>query len=89
MGRGRAGRLLPAIYFIGFTLLLSVPYVSTLPRGVWLGFIAAPLAVVACRWVWCNPQTFYRYKPVQGMALLCFVLYSLGAGMGVLASFDW
>jgi len=89
LGRDRAGRLLPAIYLVGFTLLWLIPFVSTLPRGIWLGFIAAPLAVVACRWVWRNPHTFYRDKPAQGMALLCFVFYSLGAGAGVLAAIDW
>lgn len=86
LGKRRAGRLLPLIYLAGFIMLLLVPVLSSLPRTVWFGFIAAPVALAACRWTWQNPVTFYRDKPVQPLALITFVLYSLGACVGILVA---
>jgi 1,4-dihydroxy-2-naphthoate octaprenyltransferase len=84
LGKQRAARWLPWIYLAGFVLLLLIPLLSSLPQTVWLGLIAAPAALMACRWTLADPDTFYRHKPVQPLALLAFVLYSLGAGVGVL-----
>lgn len=84
LGKQRAARLLPVIYLVGFALLLLVPALGTLPETVWLGLIAAPPALLACRWTLADPDAFYRDKPVQALALVAFVLYSLGAGVGVL-----
>jgi 1,4-dihydroxy-2-naphthoate octaprenyltransferase len=84
LGKERAAGLLPLIYLGGFALLLLMPALSALPRTTWLGFIAVPSAILACRWTLSDPETFYRNKPVQPLALITFVLYSLGAGAGVL-----
>lgn len=84
LGRYRASRLLPCIYLSGFVLLAIMPLITTLPKMVWLGFIALPFAVYASIWTWQQPQSFYRSKPVQPFALLTFVFFSLGAGSGVI-----
>lgn len=83
LGRSRASRWLPVIYLSGFTLLVATPFVTTLPNTVWLGLLSLPFAVYACLWTWRAPHTFYRSKPVQPAALLTFVIFSLGAGTGV------
>lgn len=84
LGKERAARLLPLIYLGACALLLLLPFVSNLPKTVWLGLIAAPPALLACHWTLGNPLTFYREKPVQPLALIAFVLYSIGACAGVL-----
>ncbi len=83
LGKHRAAQLMPWIYLAACALLLLLPFISTLPKTVWLGLIAAPPALLACRWVLVNPQTFYRDKPVQPLALMAFVLYAVGACVGV------
>lgn len=86
LGKHTASRLLPLIYAVAFALLAVLPLATSLPGTVLLGWIAMPSAVTACIWTWRNPESFYREKAVQPMALLTFVLYSLGAGGGVLLS---
>ncbi len=86
VGKHTASRLLPVIYAAAFALLAVLPLATSLPETVLLGWIAIPSAVTACFWTWRNPESFYRGKAVQPMALLTFVLYSLGAGGGVLLS---
>lgn len=84
LGRHTASRVLPWIYAAAFVLLGLLPVTTELPAGIRLGWIAVPPAVLAALWTWQNPSSFYREKPVQPMALLCFVLYAVGAGAGVL-----
>ena len=78
LGKQRASRVLPALYLTGYTVLL--------PATVWLGFASVPTAAFACHWSWLDPQTFYRHKLVQPMALLSFVIYAAGLAVGVLAA---
>ena len=84
IGKRCAARLLPFIYLVAFGFLLILPMIMPLPRTIWLGFLALPLAAVAARWVWLDPNTFYRHKPVQPFSLLAFVLYSVGVSTGML-----
>lgn len=84
LGRRRASRALPLIYMLAFGLMVFLPWLADLPMWVWLGGLAMIPAALACVWVWQDPQTFYRHKPVQPMALIAFLLYSAGAGTGVL-----
>ena len=84
LGRHRASRALPLIYLLAFGLMVFLPWLTDLPLWVWLGGLAMIPAVLACTWVWQDPETFYRQKPVQPMALITFLLYSAGAGTGVL-----
>ena len=82
LGRRTASRVLPVIYVAGFALLAAL-VLSGLPAMVLLGFVALPSAVYTCAKVWSEPETFYRTHPVQPAALLTFVLYSAGAGAGI------
>lgn len=84
LGRHRASRALPLIYLAAFALLVAMPWLTGFSAWVWLGGLAAVPAMLACTWVWQDPHTFYRHKPVQPMALIAFLLYSAGAGTGVL-----
>jgi 1,4-dihydroxy-2-naphthoate polyprenyltransferase len=84
LGRHRASRVLPLIYLLAFALLAAVPALSGLPKTVWLGALAAIPALYACIHVWRQPETFYRTRPVQPAALIAFLVYSAGAGTGVL-----
>jgi hypothetical protein len=61
-----------------------MPILTMLPKLVLLGLIAVPFAFATCLWTWRQPQTFYRSKPVQLMALLKFVTFSAAAGIGVI-----
>lgn len=84
LGKRRAARLLPLIYLAGFGLLALLPFLTGMPRALWLGFLALPAAALAVYWTLRDPHTFHRHKPVQPMALLAFVLYSAGVTTGVL-----
>ncbi|MBP6682011.1 MAG: prenyltransferase [Halioglobus sp.] len=84
LGKPRAARLLPLIYFAGFGLLAVLPLLTGMPRAIWLGFLALPAAGLAVYWTLRDPASFHRHKPVQPMALLAFVLYSAGVATGLL-----
>jgi 1,4-dihydroxy-2-naphthoate octaprenyltransferase len=83
LGRHAASRVLPAIYAMGFALLGALVLFG-MPAGVLLGGLALPTAAYVSVKVWRQPETFYRLHPVQPAALLTFVIYSLGAGFGML-----
>ncbi len=83
LGRRRASRLLPLIYAAAAGLTLLLPLVG-LPNAVWAGLIAVPAAGFASVLVWREPGTFHRHAPAQPAALIAFLLYSAGAGSGVL-----
>lgn len=78
LGRRRASRLLPLIYVTGFSLLYFLPHLTEIDQAVWWGFVALPTASLASYWTWHQPETFYRQTPAQPLALLTFVLYSVG-----------
>ena len=82
LGRRRAARVLPLIYLAALVILLLPA--AGLPRTVWLGAAAMIPAGLACLWTWRDPETFHRNRPVQPAALVAFLLYSAGAGTGVL-----
>ena len=84
LGKRRAARLLPLIYLAGFATLAVLPVLTGMSAAILLGFLAAPAAAMACYWTWRDPESFHRHKPVQPAALLAFVLYSIGATVGVL-----
>jgi len=82
LGRQRAARVMPWIYASGFAVLTVVAVVENAPHYAW-GWIALPAAAFASVHVWRDPETFYRHHPVQPAALLAFVLYAVGVGVGV------
>ena len=83
LGKRTASRALPAIYLVAFAVLAALP-AAGLPRAVWLGGLAAIPAAYASFQVWRHPESFHRHKPVQPAALITFLVYSAGAGTGVL-----
>ncbi len=83
LGRRAASRLLAAVYLLGFAGVVALPALG-FPKTVLLALLPLPLALFVVTKVWREPETFYRNAPAQPMALLVFVLYALGAGVGVL-----
>lgn len=83
LGRRRASRVLPLIYGAALLLVLLLPLVGV-PRTAWAGGAFVPAAAVAARAVWRDPEGFHRHAPAQPAALAAFLLYSAGAGAGVL-----
>ena len=79
-----ASRALPLIYLLALAVLGYAVLIDALPPLAMLGAIGLVPASVAMRWVWQDPQTFYRHKPAQPLALLAFVLLSAGITTGVL-----
>jgi len=83
LGRRRAAHWLPLIYATAFGVLLCLP-LAGLPSAVWLGGLALLPAGYACVRVWQAPETFHRTYPAQPAALIAFLVYSAGAGTGVI-----
>ena len=84
LGKHKASRYLPFIYLIAFVLVLLMPWITNMQAHIWGAFIALPSALLASKWTWESPEDFYRKKPVQPMALLTFVLYSVGVALSLL-----
>lgn len=83
LGRHRASRVYPLIYAAAILVTLWLPRAG-LPREVLFGLVAVPAAAYASLAVWRDPDGFHRYAPAQPAALIAFLLYSAGAGTGVL-----
>jgi 1,4-dihydroxy-2-naphthoate octaprenyltransferase len=86
LGKQRASRMLPLIYLLALLILASAVWSGALPALALLGVAGAIPASVAAWWTWQDPQTFYRHRPVQPLALLAFVLLSAGITTGILLS---
>ncbi len=84
LGRQRASRVLPIIYLFALLVLVAAVWRGALPPLALLGVAGAIPATVAVWWTWQEPQTFYRHRPVQPLALLAFVLLSAGITSGIL-----
>ncbi len=83
LGRLRASRMLPLLQASAFLILALLP-LAGLPTGVWLGGIAIiPSALLSYR-VWQDPEQCYRHYPISPLALIAFLLMSLGSGLGLL-----
>jgi len=83
LGRRRASRVLPWIYAAAFVILTALPLAGVADM-VLLGWLAAIPAAYASYQVWRDPESFHRSVPVQPAALIAFLVYSAGAGSGVL-----
>jgi len=83
MGKNRAALVYPLWYGAALALTLSLPWLG-LPTGAIAGAVFIVPATLACLWVLKDPHCFHRSKPAQPMALLAFLLYSAGAGTGLL-----
>lgn len=83
LGRARASRVLPWIYAAAFLILTTLPSAG-FPDMVLLGWLAAAPAAYVSYQVWHAPESFHRRVPAQPAALIAFLVYSAGAGTGVL-----
>jgi len=83
LGKRRASRVLPLIYLAALAILAGAVAGGALDRLALLGFVGAIPAAIAVWWTWQNPETFYRQRPVQALALLAFVLLSAGTSTGI------
>jgi 1,4-dihydroxy-2-naphthoate octaprenyltransferase len=83
LGRPRAARWFVAIVAVAAVLLLLLPVFGA-PVGVWLGLPFVIPAAAACAILLRYPEATRRLIPAQAMTLLAFVLYALGAGIGIL-----
>jgi len=83
LGRKHASRVLPWIYVAAFAVLTVLP-LAGFPNMVLLGWLAVVPAAYASLQVWRAPDVFHRTAPAQPAALIAFLVYSAGAGSGVL-----
>lgn len=83
LGKPRAARLF--LVWEGLAVLSAglLPLVG-LPEGIWLGMVGAVPAIMAGMRVMKHHASTPSIIPAQRQALLAFVLYSVGAGVGVL-----
>lgn len=84
LGKKRASRVFPLIYLLAFAVLIGAVRSGALHPWAALGLIGAVPAAIAVWWTWQDPETFYRHRPVQPLALLAFVLLSAGITSGIL-----
>lgn len=85
LGRPCAARVLPLIQASAF-LLLVIFVLAGLPATILLGGIAIVPSVLASKWALQDPDNCFRRHPVNPMALLAFLLLSVGSGVGMLLS---
>lgn len=84
LGKKRAAVGLMLIYLAAAAILFALPFIG-MPATVWFGFLFALPAWYATKTVLAEPETFHRGRPVQPAALVAFLLYAAGAGLGLLA----
>ncbi len=84
LGKTRASRLLPLFYLAVAILCLVMPWITAVGFETYLSLVFVIPGLLASYWVWQQPLDFYRHKPAQPMALLSFVLYSLGIAVAAL-----
>ena len=83
IGRQRASRAFAFIIATAFALLALLLWFK-LPPTAALGFIGLVPAATAARKLWRNPEQTQAIVPAQAWTLLSFVLFALGAGIGLL-----
>jgi 1,4-dihydroxy-2-naphthoate octaprenyltransferase len=85
LGRKRASRVFLVIFAVAFGILFLLP-AGGLPITVLFGAVAVIPAGAAAHRVWTAPDNTARLIPAQAYALLSFVLYAIGAGLGLLVA---
>lgn len=85
----RIGRTLAAKAFaifpcVAFAYLALLPLLFGLPRGVWVGMIGLPHAILAAKRLRAHPDVTKEIVPAQAWTLLSFVLLALGGSVGML-----
>jgi 1,4-dihydroxy-2-naphthoate octaprenyltransferase len=83
LGRAKATQWFVAIIALAMLILILLPWFGA-PVGVWLGALFVVPAAVACAILVRHSEVTRRVIRAQAMTLLAFVLYALGAGIGML-----
>lgn len=83
LGRGAASGWFVVILFVAFALVAVLPAFGA-PHGVWVGFLGLPFAIRAARRLRRSPQVTAEIIPAQQWTLLAFVVFAIGAGLGLL-----
>ncbi len=82
LGKHRASRCLPLLYFAGLALLAVAIDRGSLPMAASLGALAVLPAAISCWYCWREPDTFHRNRPAQALGLVAFVMLSAGITAG-------
>ena len=84
LGRPRAARAYVALVATAYLLTLALPaLVSGTPRGVWGGLVALGPSAWAARALLAAPERTAAIVPAQAATLLAFLVFALGAGLGL------
>jgi len=83
LGRPKAARVFVAMIMVTAAGLALLP-LAGIPVAVYLGALFLVPAAVASRTLLQHAEVTARVIPAQAMALISFVLYSLGSGIGLL-----
>ena len=83
LGKPRAARVFGFLVAGAFVILLGLPILG-LPRLIWLGLVGLPPAVAAVGRLLAAPEETRRLIPAQAWSLSAFLLYAVGAGVGML-----
>ena len=82
-GQGPGSYIFLLIQVIAFSILALLPLFGA-PKGTWFGFIALLSAIPSAITLRKNPEITRLIIPAQRNALLTFVLFSIGTGLGQL-----
>ncbi len=83
LGRVGGSRLFALVVGSALLWTLLLP-IAGMPLPLLLGLLAAAPAVAAVRTLLRSPEVTAAIVPAQGQALLAFLLYAVGAGIGLL-----
>jgi len=83
LGRSSAARLYTWTFSLSLLILLCLP-LTGLSLTIWLGAIAIPTGFSAATRLLHDPETVSNIIPAQANSLLTFLLFSIGAGIGLL-----
>jgi 1,4-dihydroxy-2-naphthoate octaprenyltransferase len=84
LGRRRAAFAFCLLVGVAFAIAALLPLFRLAPIATWIGMIALIPAIAACRRVLRNPENTASIVPAQRDALLSFVVFAAGAGLGLL-----
>jgi 1,4-dihydroxy-2-naphthoate octaprenyltransferase len=82
LGPVRASRAFAALVTLAFLGQAAAPLLGA-PRGLWVGLIGLPPALLALRRLSKGPEETALLAPAQGLTLLSFVLIALGSALGL------
>ena len=84
LGRRRARLVFCALVGVAFSIAALLPLTGLAPGAMGMGLLALVPGMTACRRILREPESTASLLPAQRDALLTFVVYSIGAGVGLL-----